>query len=303
MAAALESGVFKPEDTYECGYFFDELVGLQLTDWTYEEFLEDGETEPSGLLTLPQGLIRSCNPWFWHMGLELFNQGKTTAVSDMARAFGLGTPTGIEGVDEEAGKIPDPQSQVDATNLATGQGDMQVTPLQVARFMAALGNGGTLFRPQIIERIGSEESPQSTFEPDAQGELPIKPETMQLIRDAMLGVVRSKDPLGTAYRVFTGLDLNVYGKTGTAETGGAEPHAWFAGFTDENREDLPDIAVAVLVENGGQGSEIAAPIFRRILEQYFFGRPIKLYPWETTYNVTETPTPLFSETPTPEATP
>ena len=304
IAAALESGLFTPESTYECEYFFNELPGLTLNDWTYDFFLEDGETEPSGLLTLPQGLIRSCNPWFWHIGLELYKAGQTTAISDMARAFGLGAKTGVEGIDEEAGKVPDPQNQVDATNLAIGQGDLQVTPLQVARFLAAIGNGGTLYRPQVIERIGDTDASASfRFEPEIQGQLPIKPENLQIIRDAMLGVITSTDPLGTARRAFTGLDVNVYGKTGTAELGPVDPHAWFAGFTDENQENRPDIAVVVLVENAGQGSEVAAPIFRRVVEEYFFDRPIKLYPWEAAINVTKTPTPLYTETPTPEVTP
>ena len=105
MAAGLESGVYTPESTYQCGYTFDELTGITLYDWTYEHFLEDKETAPSGPLDLRGGLIRSCNPFFWHIGLDLYNRGMTTTVSSMAQGFGLGAKTGIEGIEEEAGRI------------------------------------------------------------------------------------------------------------------------------------------------------------------------------------------------------
>ena len=161
--------------------------------------------------------MRSCNPLFWHIGLDLYNVGLTTAISDMSRKFGLGSKTGIEGIDEEAGKVPDPGSQVDAINLAIGQGDLQVTPLQVARFVAALGNGGTLYRPQVIEKIVSRTGEVSlNFKKEAQGTLPLKPENLLFIQEAMKGVVTSQKPLGTGFLPMRGLDIPVAAKTGTA---------------------------------------------------------------------------------------
>ncbi len=308
-AAALESGLFTAESEYDCQYEFTELVpygGPVLYDWTWErcerEKRESGEetcdTKPSGLLTLPEGLMRSCNPWFYHLGLDLFNQSRTTNIHDMALGFGLGQPTGIE-IAESPGNIPLPESGTQATSLAIGQGDTQVTPLQVAVFTAAIANGGTLYRPSLIESVQPVIGDAIlTFEPQVNGTLPISADTLQILQDAMLAVTTS--PRGTAYRPMRGLNYLVAGKTGTAETGvPGSPHSWFAGFTQEEREDKPDIAIAVIVEFKGEGSEFAAPIFRRVVEAYFTGRARTVYPWESSIGVTKTPTPEGGETPTP----
>jgi len=295
LATALESGVFVPEDTYYCDYHFTELQGRELHDWTWDHFQEDDETPPSGLLTLPEGLMRSCNPWFWHIGLDLYRRGMTDAISEMAKGFGLGTPVEITALEEEVGNIPTPQSEIDATNLAIGQGDTQVTPLQVAQFVAALGNGGTLYRPQIIESIqtlGGEEI--YAFEKEPVGELPISQSTLDIIINAMIQVV--ENPRGTASHRFRGLDLPIAGKTGTAESGTWLPHSWFVGFTSVNNENKPDIAVVVIAENSGEGSDIAAPIFRRVVELYF-DQYLRFYPWESKIGVWATPEPEESPDP------
>jgi penicillin-binding protein 2 len=309
MSAALESGFYTPESTYTCNGEFTELPGITLYDWTVEH-----EDPPHGTVTLLQGLERSCNPYFWHIGLDLYNRGLTTALPDMADAFGLGQSTGIE-IGDSAGIVPDPEwkqenvgeawAPGDSVQLAIGQASLNITPLQVARFIAAVGNGGTLYRPQLVMRIEpAVGEPSQVFEPEVQGTLPLSPETLTAVQTAMTQVVRATN--GTAYRRFLGLGINIAGKTGTATTvPGAEPHAWFAGYTFEGREDLPDVAIVVVVENQGEGSDWAAPIFRRVVESYFFGAPRSLYPWESQIGLPRTPTPTPEpgaepETPTPE---
>jgi penicillin-binding protein 2 len=306
MSAALQSGLYTQDSEYDCGYFFTELQGMEPHDWTYDHYLEDGRTQPSGRLTLPEGLMRSCNPWFWHIGLDFFQRGMVTTISDMARAFGLGAPTGIE-IGDAAGNIPDPASAVDAVNLAIAQGNTQITPLQVADFIAAVGNGGTLYKPSVIDSIVPVEGdPTYVFTPTLRGTLPVSPENLSIIQDAMVSVVMN--PRGTAYRTsayglnsfVTNTGIPVAAKTGTAESGYSDPHAWFAGYTFAGLENRPDIAVAVLVENGGEGSVVAAPIFRRVLEIYFLGSPQMRYPWEAQIGMVATPTPEATETATPE---
>lgn len=301
FSAALESGLFEPQTTYDCQYDFTEISGEVKHDWTWDhcqtrisrgQECNTSDSRPSGLLTLTDGLMRSCNPWFWHIGLDLYRNNRGGDIAKMARAFGLGSPTGIVGIEEEGGTISDPTDEIAAINQAIGQGDVLVTPLQVARFMAAIGNGGTLYRPQLIEKIvGPDSTVIESFSPEVVGTLPIQPERLKVLQGSMTSVIR--DRRGTANFRIGSMNIAAAGKTGTAETNiPGSPHAWFAGYTFANIEGLPDIAVAVIVENIGEGSDYAAPIFRRVLEAYFYGSPQVLYWFESGFGVTRTPTPL-----------
>ncbi len=284
MSAGMESGLYLKDTPYDCQYHFTELPdGRVLDDWTYThcqealaagEFCNDPSTLPSGEVTLQEGLMRSCNPYFWHIGNDLFsNWQRGSDIAKMARGFGLGSPTGIDQITEASGQILDPTTALDAVNQAIGQGDVQVTPLQVVNFVAAIANGGTLYRPQIVEKIQPVEGdPILVFRPEARGTLPLRDENLKTLQEAMLMVTQNS--LGTARFNIRGLQFTTAGKTGTAESGNGDSHAWFAGYTlNQSNTNLPDVAIVVIVENVGEGSEYAVPIFRAMVETYYYGSP------------------------------
>ncbi len=289
FSAALESGLYLPETTYDCQYEWTKLPDQVRYDWTWEhcqqavragDFCNSSSTLPSGVLTLPEGLMRSCNPYFWDIGYTLFQHDRINDVAAMARAFGFGQPSGIDQVAEASGQINDPPGAVELANMVIGQGDVLVTPLQVAVMIAAVGNGGTLYRPQLIEKIQPiEGDPLVVFKPEARGTLPLNPGNLQTLQDALWEVVHNTR--GTANFRLRGLTIPVAGKTGTAQSGRGSglPHAWFAGYTLASANTgLPDIAIAVIVEEEGEGSDYAAPLFKAVVEAYYYGQPQSI-PW------------------------
>ncbi|HHH41631.1 MAG TPA: penicillin-binding protein 2, partial [Chloroflexi bacterium] len=279
MAAALEEGGMTPETTFWCpGYW--EGLGPQYRKRCWKE-------EGHGNINLKDALTASCDVTFYAVGqaLDGIDPG---ILPRFGRAFGLGVPTGLAEIPETPGLMPDPEWKQatygenwwpgDSVNLAIGQGYLLVTPLQVARMMAAVANGGTLYRPYLVQRIGAagEAYPEVVAQPEAMGTLPISPEHLAVIREALAGVTTS--PIGTAAHRFVGMSIPVAGKTGTAEAPGEEslPHSWFAAYAPA---DEPEIAVVVMVENAGEGSSVAAPMVRQVVEAYY-GLPLTPLPPE-----------------------
>jgi penicillin-binding protein 2 len=265
MAAGMERLGLTPETTYVCTGKWDRLGDeFVKTCW-----LETGH----GQISLQDGLTQSCDVVFYEVGWALQNTDPQI-LPDMARAFGLGTATGIAGIEETAGLVPDLAWKLankgeswfpgDTINLSVGQSYLLSTPLQIANLLAAVGNGGTLYRPQLVQRIVEPVGPEQVNQPEALARLPVSPDHLATIRAALQGVVSGRH--GTAREAFQGATFSAAGKTGTAETGQEEPHAWFAGYAPA---ESPQVTIAVLLEHAGEGSKEAAPLFRRMAEAYF----------------------------------
>ncbi|HOE71028.1 MAG TPA: penicillin-binding transpeptidase domain-containing protein [Brevefilum sp.] len=290
MSAALESGLYRPNSRFFCGQSMWVCNSVTLYDWTINYGLASGD------LSLVEGLMRSCNPWFYHIGESLYNDDQDGFLSEMAYGFGLGALTGIE-IAEAPGNIPPVAgSCLNSAQISIGQGEVLVTPLQVAAFFAALANGGNLYRPALVESLSTVTGEKAyTFTPDLQGELPISEETLAALAEGLRLVV--EEQRGTAYWTLQGLEIPVSGKTGTAETPSGTSHALFAGYTRVNDPDRPNIAVVVLLENAGEGSVMAAPVFRRAVTLYFSDGedPGGIMPWESEPYVLYLPEPEPAE--------
>jgi penicillin-binding protein 2 len=273
-AAAMEGAGFSPSTTINCT---GSWAGIG-PGWVKYDWLRTGH----GTIEFRSAIVRSCDVFFWEMGLRL-NNIDANLLPSWGHYFGFGELTGIDAIDETAGLVPDPEWKEqyftgegnpfwvpgDAVNLAVGQGDLLATPLQVANMMAAIGNGGILYQPHLVMRIsGTPQEQEQVFGSMERGRVPISEANLQVIRAGMDGV--TSDRGGTAYYAFEGAAFTSAGKTGTAETPQEEPHAWFAGYAPAEN---PQIAVAVVVENSGEGSVYAAPLCRQVMEAFFFGPP------------------------------
>ena len=242
-------------------------------------------TKTHGVVALYDAIVQSCNVYFYELGAR---PGMMDRLAKFGSDLGLGAPTGLGLNGEDGGFLPteewyreqkrqNPKAEGfqigQALNAVIGQGSTRVTLLQMALMYAAIANGGKLWLPQIVERVESPDGQTlEEFAPRVRREISVAPETLAIVRQALVGVVNESK--GTAYKNRS-KEIEVAGKTGTAqvhgrhtELGGYEAgdHAWFVGFAPAGR---PRIAVAVLVEHGGHGGDVAAPVAMEIIDKYF----------------------------------
>jgi penicillin-binding protein 2 len=235
-----------------------------------------------GRVNLYEAIAQSCNVYFYKLGERV----GLDRIAKYAKDFGLGEPTGIGLNGEVPGFIPTQAWYKESVpggfrlgytlNAAIGQGSTKVTVLQQAMLYAAIANGGRLLLPQIVQRI---ETPTGAlvqeFPPRVRRRVAVAPQSLDILQRALAGVTHEK---GTAYAARLA-EIEVAGKTGTAqvrrmgkqrsesnERFATGDHAWFAGYAPTSH---PEIVVVVLVEHGGMGGHVAAPVATEIIRGYF----------------------------------
>ncbi|HTM21046.1 MAG TPA: penicillin-binding protein 2 [Kofleriaceae bacterium] len=270
-AAALEDGLINGSELQHCpGYY-------ERSNQTFRC------TAAHGFVDLQGAIQQSCNVYFW----KLAEQVGLDRMAEVAADFGFGKATGLGLNGDLPGRMPDKawyrqrgEFKIGNTlNAATGQGDVEVTVMQLAMAYAAIANGGTLWVPQLIRRVQTRARPPVVVvdNPPMGRKISVSPETLEILRAGMDKVVNEVG--GTAFEHGHSDIVHIAGKTGTAqvrkgknkvvEFKGWHPyrdHAWFAGFAPA---DAPEIAITVLIEHGGAGGKVAAPVAKEILEKYF----------------------------------
>ena len=271
--AALEEGAIQPETRFYCPGSFP-LGNRVFRDW---------KKEGHGQVDLHRGLVQSCDVYFYQVGMRL----GVDRIAYYSRAFGLGTTTGVPLDHEKPGLIPDsewkkkrfgqPWFPGETPSIAIGQGYVTVTPLQMANLLAAVANGGTLYRPWFVRRVESLDGKViREYGPEKIRDVPVKKSTLEVVRKALKDVVNSG--WGTGGQAQSKL-VEIAGKTGTAQVAemrgkylkseqlayAIRDHAWFVSYAPAEE---PEIAVVVLVEHGGHGGSAAAPLAKKVIEKY-----------------------------------
>lgn len=265
-SAALDLGIVNRDSGfYDPGYF--SYAGRRYHDNANESF---------GSINFLTALAVSSNVVFWTISQPV----GADHLSEYAHRYGLGERTGVDLPNEIPGVIPSPawKRRVlgqpwyggDTLNMAIGQGYVLVPPIQAARMVAAVANGGTVVTPHVVVEV---RSPSGTLvrsiAPPPVGEVRLRPETLATIREGLAAVVTR----GTASSIQIP-GLAVAGKTGTADSSHGKPYAWFAGYAPAS---APTLVVVAMVENAGYGAEFAGPIVQRVFEAAF-GLPLTPIP-------------------------
>jgi penicillin-binding protein 2 len=270
--AGLEEGVIDSHSTYYCPGFY------RFGNRAYRCWRKGGHGE----VQFNKALAQSCDVYFYQVGEAL----GVDRLAKHANALGLGHATGISLDRESRGLIPTaewklkrfgvPWQKGETLSIAIGQGFNLVTPLQMAVLAATVGNGGTRYKPYMVQEIKSiDGQTSSSTTPEVMARLKLKTNTIPLVHQALLEVVN--DARGTAYQSRI-KDLPFAGKTGTAQVVGRpsdgdgkaeaslpKDHAWFVCYAPSEK---PKIAVAVIIEHGEHGSSAAAPVAREMVRTY-----------------------------------
>ena len=273
--AGLETGGITPKEKInDTGIY--KKYGVDMKCWYYTSYHRG-----HGYLNVTQALQHSCNYFFYETGDRI----GIDAIVKYALHFGLGKKTGIELPSEQAGTLAQKQegktwNPGDTLNAAIGQGDNSFTPLQIAKYISSIANGGTVVKPTIIKTIlnsdGTEVSKEEIekytneklgFQDEDDG-ITISQESINIAKEGKR--MATSEAGGTAYSIFKNFVVEVAGKTGSAEAGQDANskdivNAWFVCFAPF---DNPEVAVVVMIENGGHGN-YAAEVARDILTQYF----------------------------------
>ncbi|MFH0947597.1 MAG: penicillin-binding protein 2 [Elusimicrobiota bacterium] len=258
--AGLESGIITAQTVINCKGFIE--LGK------YKQRFRCWAREGHGDMRLVDALAHSCDVYFYEIGLKL----GPTRLNDWAEKFGFGEKTGIDLPSEEKGLIPDRAWKKaklhqdwydgDTVNMSVGQGYSWTTPIQIAQFVSAIANDGIVFKPYILKKVIDSHG-DVKFEniPKIKRKLDISSENFRAVKKGMMDVVRYGT--GTKAKVD---GLSISGKTGTAQNPQGADHAWFVCFAPSEK---PKITLVVMVEHGGGGGDVAAPIAGKILAEIF----------------------------------
>jgi penicillin-binding protein 2 len=264
-AAALQEKVVAP------GTKVDTSAGkITIGQWTFPDWKVHGITD------VKQAIAESNNIFFYSVGGGYGNIHGLGAdrLSKYLQKFGFGKKTDINIPGETSGLVPTPDWKEDVKeeswyigdtyNLSIGQGDLLVTPLQLTRAIAAIANNGTLYQPRLVQSIvSSDELETNDPSPVVSSNKIVSNSVLQVVREGMRQTVLT----GSA-RSFATLPIPVAAKTGTAQFNVAKDrtHSWFTAFAPY---DNPKIVLSVIVEGGGEGFSVAAPVAKNVIEQFF----------------------------------